>query len=865
MCGIAGIHYKIPVDGAVLDHAVDHFGVGLRHRGPDDFGVHRSPRAAYINCRLSIVDREGGRQPIFDATGQRGIVYNGEVYHHGELRAQLQAGHAFRTQTDTEVVLAAVLAQGSEGLARLNGMFGLCIWNDADGSFLLARDRFGMKPLYVYEDDRCIAFASEMRTLLGLPGLSHELDEVGFQDLLAYRYNLAPHTLFRHIRKLPAGHWLRFDGQSSQTARFADLAITPEDDDRDEGERLEQLDGLLTRAVRSRLMGEVPIGLLLSGGLDSSAIAAYLQRAGARLKAYSIGFPEVNEFAYSRAVAQRFGLDYTEVTLTQEELRAGMDTVLHQLDEPLADPACFALSRLCSDIRRDINVVLSGEGCDELFAGYGHHQLALQAGLEGDAAFAQFFVRSASNLDANDWLRHKSLPLHHLRWRQSFDRAPSLLAGMQQFELHTWLPENLMMKADKILMAHSLQGRFPFLDLPLFEFAAALPQALKLPHAQDSSHLLRQLLKPQLPDTFLDRHKMGFTVPPAFFLQSLRSRLREAVATLRQSPVAEVLDLDRIDALFGRTYRGEPVPVIKAWNLAVLLLWWTDVYPVAARGTPARPAPAPAVIAKAEAPRTRLVVFTALVGAKETLANPLELLEPGATSDLDLDFVCITDQPQLASPVWRMQPIGDRHLMSEKLSRRPKAMPHLYFPDVGHSLYIDNTVRFKRLPQAADLATGQPYLFRAFRHSKRQHPGEEIENRWDDVSRQSRGSTTRSSRWTTMSSPSSSDFWPATRATSVWDKRDNPRATSCPSGLTIETASPAAKLPRTPSTPTARMLRFFAQIASAAPRSSKITPRGRSVNAIQCFRALRRWCTAGKNVPTSSPEMTRPKIPGSRA
>jgi asparagine synthase (glutamine-hydrolysing) len=737
MCGIAGIQYKHEVDSAVLDHAVHHFGASLQHRGPDAFGYHRTPRAVYANLRLAIVDREGGRQPIFDATGQRGIVYNGEVYNHAELRSTLQAGHTFHTHADTEVVLAAVLAQGSAGLTTLNGMFGLCVWDDRDHSFLLARDRFGMKPLYVFEDEHCIAFASELRTLLGLPGLSHELDPVGFQDLLAYRYNLAPHTLFRHIRKLPAGHLLRFDGQRSQLESYAQLSITPQDTGHSEGELLEQLDGLLTDAVRSQLMGEVPIGLLLSGGLDSSAIAAYVHRAGARLKAYSIGFPEVNEFVYSRAVAQRFDLDYTEVTLTQDELRAGMDGVLRQLDEPIADPACFALSRLCADIQRDVTVVLSGEGGDELFAGYGHHQLALQPGLQGDAAFAHFFNRSASNLEANDWLRNKALPLQHLRWRGSFDNAPSLLAGMQQFELHTWLPENLMMKADKVLMAHSLEGRFPLLDLPLFNFAASLPQAMKLPHADSSKHLLRQLLKRQLPASVVDRRKMGFTVPPAFFLQTMQARLREAIATLRHTPVADVLDLDSIAALFDRLYRGEPLPVFKAWNLAVLLLWWTDVYPVAARGTPAVAAPPQAASTKPTGlptglpteqhtkQRTRLVIYTALVGAKESLANPLELLPPGASSDLALDFVCITDQPQLSSPVWRMQLIGDRHLPPEKLSRRPKALPHLYFADAEHSLYIDNTVRFSRLPQAADLVTSQSYLFRAFRHATRKHPGEE--------------------------------------------------------------------------------------------------------------------------------------------
>ena len=747
MCGIAGIQFKrdVPREGdtARLDQAAAHFAESLHHRGPDHVGLHRTPRAVFANLRLAIVDRAGGQQPIHGqgAHARRGIVYNGEVYNHEALRPGLEGTHAFRTHSDTEVVLATVLAHGPAGLALLDGMFGLCVWDDADASFLLARDRFGMKPLYVYEDDECIAFASELRTLLGLPGLDHGLDPVGFQDYLAYRYNLAPHTMFRRIRKLPAGCVLRFGGRASQTSRidrYAEPQVHETAAARPEGELLEELDALLTAAVRSQLMGEVPIGLTLSGGLDSSTIAAYVHRAGAQLRAYSIGFPEINEFVYSRAVAQHFGLPYTEVVLTQDELRRGMDGVFARMDEPIADPACFALSRLCEDIRRDVTVVLSGEGGDELFAGYAHHELGLQPGLSRDDAFAQFFHRSANNIEANQWLRDKGAPLAHLRWRGAFDDADTLLSGMQQFELRTWLPENLMMKADKVLMAHSLEGRFPFLDLNLVRFATALPAAAKLPRAGAGKHLLRQLVTPKLPSAVVMRRKMGFTVPPGFFLQALQARLAGAIAALRGTEVAEVLDLDAIEALFARLYRGESMPVFKPWNIAVLLLWWSEVYPglkaKAGQETkaqrveairPAAPAAEAAPAATPETVRRRLVVYTALVGAKEALANPLEDLPPGAATDLELEFVCVTDQPQLASPVWRMLPIGDRHLPAEKLSRRPKAMPHAYFPDAQFSLYVDNTVRFKRLPQSSDLATARPYLFRAFRHATRQHPGEE--------------------------------------------------------------------------------------------------------------------------------------------
>jgi asparagine synthase (glutamine-hydrolysing) len=722
MCGIAGIHFKRDVDPGVLDRATAHFSRSLQHRGPDHFGVHRSARAVYVNLRLAIVDRATGQQPIYAPGRHLGIVYNGEVYNHDALRTSLAANWAFHTSSDTEVLLASWVAQGHAAFEQWNGMFAACLFdstsNAAEGAFTLVRDRFGAKPLYIYEDEHCIAFASELRTLLGLEGLDHSLNPIGFQDYLAYRYNLAPHTQFKRIEKLPAGHWLRFAGGQRVQGRYAEAVMADGPAVRSEADYIEELDGLMSRAVSSQLMGEVPIGVLLSGGLDSSAIAAYVHKSGARLKAYSIGFPEVNEFAFSRDVARQYELDYVELTLTQGELREGMDEVIAQLDEPIADPACFALSRLCRTIREDVTVVLSGEGGDEMFAGYQHHQLALNTELSRNEVFGHFFVQSANHLDANQLLRDKALPLHHLRHRPSYDHNASALAGMQAFELATWMPENLMMKADKVLMAHSLEGRFPFLDLELYRFAATLPASMKLPHAESSKHVLRRLMAPQLPRSVIERRKMGFTVPPAFFLQPLQARLEDAIARLRGEAVAEVLDLDAALSLLRAFYAGQQPAVMKVWSLAVLLLWWADVYPTL------RPRSQPA-LAPVEGPRQKLVVYTVLIGAKEALNDPLAELPTGSSTDLDIDWVCITDNPTLRSPTWRLERITDRHLHAEKLSRRAKALPHEYFPEVAHSLYIDNTVTMRRLPQASDLQCAGEYLFRAFRHATRFNPEEE--------------------------------------------------------------------------------------------------------------------------------------------
>lgn len=759
MCGIAGIYFKRAVKEAELDQIAGFFQASLEHRGPDAFGLCRSERGVFANLRLAIVDRASGNQPIYTPDGRLGIVYNGEVYNWEALRRPLETmGYRFTTHTDTEAVLAAFAQRGEAAFAELNGMFALCIWEQSAGAqnkdsfvdaFVLARDRFGMKPLYFYEDPERFAFASEIKTLLGLPGLDLSLNPLGFQDYLSFRYTLVPHTLFKRIEKLPAGCALRFDRHGRKVRRFAEIELHEPAQLRRPQDYLDELDQLLGDAVRSQLMGEVPIGVLLSGGLDSSALACYLQRAGARLKAYNIGFAEVNEFPFSRDVARHFDLDYVEICMTEAELMAGMDATLMRLDEPIADPACFALSRLCEEIRQDVTVVLSGEGGDEMFAGYGQHLFALDPSLDKERCFAEFYAHSANFDDAQRWLRDKQLPPQHLRYKaMAYDRADTVLNGMLGFELQTWLPENLMMKADKVLMSHSLEGRFPFLDLPLYQFAARLPQAMKLPSPSSTKHVLRSLMADRLPRSVIERRKMGFTVPFVFFLLRQRERFEAALDLLRGEAVAEVLDLDAIAALLRAFYAGQQdIPVFKVWNLFVLVFWFAHVLPLYRSGQPLKfllqqnnrpnmsrakaskdqPVAPRAALLEPTQRRPRLAIYTVLLGDKEPLNNPLGALSESKSKAIDLDFICFTDNRALDSPVWRFRYLDDAHLPPERLSRRPKALPHEYLADYDFSLYIDNTVVLQRLPDLYDLLTERPYLFRVFRHATRKNPVEEAD------------------------------------------------------------------------------------------------------------------------------------------
>jgi len=582
MCGIAGIYFKHDVSHETLTHLGDYFSSSLKHRGPDNFGVHVGTRFIFANLRLAIVDRSSGNQPIYSPNGRQGIVFNGEIYNWEALRKPLENNdYPFKTHSDTESILAAYLVNGESIFEQLNGMFAACIWNEDTNSFVLVRDRFGSKPLYIYEDSNFFAFASEIKTLLGLPNIDATLNPFAFQDYLTYRYVLAPNTFFQRIEKLSSGCVLHFDGNQQRKSYFTEISMQEPEDKLTPDAYIEELDSILEKAVRSQLMGEVPIGLLLSGGLDSSSIAYYMQNTGVNLKAYSIGFPEINEFAFSRDIARQFGFEYMEVSMTQEELFAGMDANILRLDEPMADPACFALSRLCQDIRKDVTVVLSGEGGDEMFAGYNQYLNALNPELNREQCFAHYFYQSSNYDDANAWLKNKNLPPQFLRFKSNaYDSADTALNGMLTFDLQTWMPENLMMKADKILMAHSLEGRYPFLDLELYRFASRLPQDMKLAPDQSRKHILVKLMENKLPKSIIERPKMGFSVPPIFFLQHLQARFLTTLESLRSQPVADILDLDAISTLVKDFYSGKPIPVFKVWNIFVLVDWFARVYPL---------------------------------------------------------------------------------------------------------------------------------------------------------------------------------------------------------------------------------------------------------------------------------------------
>jgi asparagine synthase (glutamine-hydrolysing) len=549
----------------------------LAHRGPNEEGSFEGKGFAVVHRRLSIIDIAQGHQPMVTAGGRVGIAYNGEVYNYKRLRQDLEKrGHTFATNCDTEVVLKVFIEHGPEGFDLLDGMFAAFIWDTRereDGVFYLARDHLGIKPLYVYEDADRFLFSSELRALLSVPGLDLSLNPVGLQSYLTFRYCHAPETLYNRIHRLEAGTYWKINGSGVFRNRFWDLQFSERPQLISEGEAGERLFALLRDSVKAQQMSEVPVGLLLSGGLDSTTIACLCREIGVRLKSFNIGFPTVNEFPYSGKVAESFGLDHVTVETTPEEIVNHFETVVEAMDEPIADPACFPLHVLCEEIKKSVTVVLSGEGSDELLAGYPQYQavvgsepLPLHGQFQRFLRASWYFVESTPPL---------AVPVDQSRlWRHmSYFAENSLLNGMLAYDLKTWLPEDLMMKADKILMSHSLEGRFPFLSKPVVEFLCSLPENFKL-DGDTGKVLLRRTFSQRIPRRILERPKMGFSVPIDLLNQALKDQTYDVLASLERHEIGAILDLAVIRRRFDTYFSGRDSEALWVWTVLVLLHWF---------------------------------------------------------------------------------------------------------------------------------------------------------------------------------------------------------------------------------------------------------------------------------------------------
>src|SRR5215471_18045640 len=574
MCGICGI-VNFTVTDRVAPDLLQRMTSAQAHRGPDDQGYFVENNVGLGHRRLSIIDLSGGKQPIFNEDGSLVVVFNGEIYNYGDLTAGLIAkGHHFATRSDTETIVHSYEEHGDACMRDFRGMFAFAVWDRRRKHLLLVRDRLGIKPLYYYAGKDFFVFASEIKSLLKHPRVPREVDRQALDLYLALRYVPGPLTMFKNIFKLQAGHRLTVDPSGVRIARYWDLNY---DSQRDID--LEEFQALLEESVRLRLIAEVPLGVFLSGGLDSTAMLALMSKikGGDPVKTFSVGYEtsgaedseieESNEFTFAREAAAKFGAEHHEFRLTAEDFRKAIPRMVSHLDEPMADPTCIPLYFISRLARNYITVVLSGEGADETMAGYTFYRkmLAVEkvrkrigplaAGIPimallpvGDRVRA--YLRRVGNSIENHYRGMvKGLSLEtrlaltgedrvekcDRRLGEIFDgyfnhvRNASPLNRMLYVDAKVWLPEDLLLKADKMTMATGVELRVPFLDHKLVEHISALPDAAKV-REQQGKWILRQTIGTEIPPSILHRTKKGFPMPAgAWFRTHLREFVRDTL------------------------------------------------------------------------------------------------------------------------------------------------------------------------------------------------------------------------------------------------------------------------------------------------------------------------------------------------
>ena len=556
MCGICGVAGGDPADGRDLVHRMC---AAMVHRGPDDEGIVQLDSVALGMRRLSIIDVEGGHQPMHNEDSTVWVVQNGEIYNHLELRKLLiAAGHSFNTQSDTEVLVHGYEEWGEDLVGRLNGMFAFAIHDPRRDSVFLARDRMGIKPLHYAIDSDRLVFASELKALLRDPALRKGIDPAALDDYLAYEFVPSPGSIVRGIKKLEPGHtltWSVADSTHKVRRYWSPQLNLGGADGRDIDEECDRLRAVLRESVRNELISDVPLGVFLSGGIDSSAVAAMMTQLGGEVKSFSVGFADrsFDESAHARLVAKHLGTEHHELTLEPGMLLDLVPRLPDLLDEPLGDASIIPTYLLSEFTRRHVKVALGGDGGDELFAGYPTlqaHRLAgyylkaprlLREGLvepvvrslpvsRGNLSFdfrAKRFVSGAAYSTAE----------RHQRWMGSFDReGRAALLGRDSrsqggdvadgdplnqvllLDMRLYLENDILVKLDRASMMASLEGRVPLLNNDFVEYATHLPLNMKL-RGLRSKFLLKRALQGILPDSILNRPKKGFGVPIAHWFR----------------------------------------------------------------------------------------------------------------------------------------------------------------------------------------------------------------------------------------------------------------------------------------------------------------------------------------------------------
>jgi asparagine synthase (glutamine-hydrolysing) len=626
MCGIAGWFRRggKPVPQGALVAACDR----LRHRGPDDAGYFTDGDFGFGMRRLSIIDVEGGHQPIFSPDGRHAIVFNGEIYNHAELRRELEGGYAFQTDhSDTETILAAYLRWGDDAWTRLEGMYAVAIWDKLDKRLVLARDPIGIKPLFVTEQNGGLAFASEINALRMLPEHRFEIDGDGVDDFFCFGHTLPPRTIFKQVRPLEPGRVLRIGPKGkAEVRRFWQPSIQVRSGV-SEQEWIEETRSRVVETVGKHMLSDVPVGAFLSGGVDSSAVAAAMARTSSKpFKAFTVGFPGSprDETAAAARIAAHLGIEHVVLPMRPQTAAEVLPAVQAAFDEPTAATSAVPLWYLSRTAAEHVKVVLCGEGGDEVFLGYNRQRWAQRmarwkplieavgaGGLVGalpelpwrkwnygrqlarqfvegarlgngyERFFAAVFITTPAVreriYDRGFFASHQPRDGFAERAADSFppgERQP--LGELEQFvlgDLSVHLPASLCQRLDRSSMAHSLEARVPFLSHRLVDWALTMPADMKM-RGGTGKYVLRKAVEPWLPDAALGQRKIGFQLPFAdWFMGGFNDFAREA---WRSSGVAELgfLDAQGVEQLFDEHRRGAADHGRILYAIAMFSCWW---------------------------------------------------------------------------------------------------------------------------------------------------------------------------------------------------------------------------------------------------------------------------------------------------
>ena len=621
MCGICG-KLEFDIEANVAPNLLKQMADAIVHRGPDDEGYYLKGQIGLGFRRLSIIDLSGGHQPLANEDDSIWIVFNGEIYNYQELRVLLLAkGHVFKTQSDTEVIVHLYEEYGRDCLEKLRGMFGFAIWDSKKKSLFLARDRVGIKPLYYYLGEHFLSFGSEMKAILVDPAVRREIDPAMIDRFLTYFYVPGPSTLLRNFFKLEPGHWLLVQDGKIQIQSYWDIDFLPADDHQSPEALEQKVVDLLDETVQLHMISDVPVGFLLSGGVDSTAMLSLASKKTDKpISSYTIGFAHpgvVDERPFARMAAERFGSKYFEVSITAQQFASFLREYVWYMEEPVCEPASVALYYVSKLASQHVKVLISGEGGDEAFAGYHNYMylswveamkkvfgpfrgavsrgMALVGQMSDSRVLKKYAPLFNADLDEHylsrtsspfNYFNRTPSPIYTEQMSRRVDKSGSTevtrnlvarrsgdgpLEKMLYVDTKTYLPDDLLIKADRMTMANSVELRVPFLDHKFLEFAARLPGNQKVRGFQ-MKYLLKKALTNHVPVEILRRRKEGFPNPSASWLAHDLKGLVADILLDSMSIARGYFGRPAVEELINRNSRSACYAP-EVFSLVVLELW----------------------------------------------------------------------------------------------------------------------------------------------------------------------------------------------------------------------------------------------------------------------------------------------------